>query len=47
MQYNVANLYTVSAMAWKKDGSKIVIGNLWGSVDMFDVNFIVCRKGKF
>ena len=47
---NVPNLYSVSAISWKKDGSKIVIGNLCGSVDMFDVfmaNKAGGKKGKF
>lgn len=44
----VPNLYTVSAIAWKKDGSKIVFGNLWGSIDMFEVRFkSIKHKGKF
>ena len=35
-------------MAWKHDGSKIGIGSLCGSVDIFDVSLKKSRyKGKF
>lgn len=44
----IENYYSVTACAWKQDGSKIGIGSLCGSVDVFDL----CLKksnyrGKF
>jgi len=33
---NVDNLYSVSALAWKADGSRLVLGSLCGGIDMFD-----------
>ena len=30
------NLYTVTALAWKRDGSHIACGSLCGSVELFD-----------
>jgi len=32
----VENLYSVTALCWKPDGSKLVLGSLCGSVDMFE-----------
>ena len=32
----IQNLYTVTSLAWKKDGSKLIVGGLCGSADMFD-----------
>eukprot|EP00658_Telonema_sp_P-2_P017711 TRINITY_DN16903_c0_g1_i3.p1 TRINITY_DN16903_c0_g1~~TRINITY_DN16903_c0_g1_i3.p1 ORF type:complete len:1394 (-),score=437.87 TRINITY_DN16903_c0_g1_i3:63-4244(-) len=32
----VENMYTVSSMAWKQDGSRFVLGALCGLVDMYD-----------
>ena len=44
----IANYYSVTAVAWKHDGSKIGIGSLCGSVDVFDVMLKKQRyKGKF
>jgi len=38
----------VTAVAWKHDGSRIGIGSLCGSVDVFDVCLKKSRyKGKF
>eukprot|EP01138_Halocafeteria_seosinensis_P002138 gb/GECG01002188.1/.p1 GENE.gb/GECG01002188.1/~~gb/GECG01002188.1/.p1 ORF type:complete len:1780 (+),score=281.74 gb/GECG01002188.1/:1-5340(+) len=34
---DIPNYYTVSAMAWKPDGSQLVSGSLCGSADIFDV----------
>lgn len=33
---DIANLYTITALAWKKDGSKLVAGSLCGCVELFD-----------
>lgn len=38
----IPNLYTVTAMSWKADGSKLSIGNICGGVDQFDC----CMKRK-
>eukprot|EP00826_Nyctotherus_ovalis_P009805 TRINITY_DN12598_c0_g2_i2.p1 TRINITY_DN12598_c0_g2~~TRINITY_DN12598_c0_g2_i2.p1 ORF type:complete len:434 (-),score=136.11 TRINITY_DN12598_c0_g2_i2:179-1480(-) len=44
----IENYYSISSLAWKKDGSKLVTGNLCGSVDIFDICMKVSRyKGKF
>lgn len=32
----VDNFYAVSALAWKPDGSKLVVGGLTGAVDVYD-----------
>lgn len=34
--HNVPNLYSLSSMAWKPDGSRLVIGNVTGGVSLFD-----------
>ena len=45
---NIENLYSVTALCWKPDGSKLVIGSLCGSVDVFEVCLRKARyKGKF
>jgi len=36
-QREVPNLYTVTALCWRADGSRLVVGSLCGGVDMFDV----------
>ena len=44
----VDHLYTVTALDWKPDGSRLTLGNLCGSVDLFDA--CLCRhryKGSF
>jgi intraflagellar transport protein 172 len=44
----VPNLYTITAAAWKPDGSRLVLGNLCGGVDMFDACIKRYRyKGEF
>lgn len=44
----IENYYSVTSCAWKHDGSKIGIGSLCGSVDVFDVCLKKSRyKGKF
>ena len=44
----IDNYYTVTAMTWKPDGSKLAIGSLCGSVDIFDASMQKIRyKGKF
>ena len=44
----IENYYTVTAASWKNDGSKMVIGSLCGSVDLFEASLRKVRyKGKF
>ena len=44
----IENLYSVTALCWKPDGSKLVLGSLCGSVDVFEVCLKKARyKGKF
>ncbi len=44
----IENYYSVTACAWRQDGSKISVGSLCGSVDIFEVCLKKCRyKGKF
>ncbi|XP_071962115.1 intraflagellar transport protein 172 homolog [Antedon mediterranea] len=33
---DIKNLYTITTLAWRKDGSKLVAGTLCGGVEMFD-----------
>lgn len=37
VQREVPNLYTVTALNWRADGSRLILGSLCGGVDMFDV----------
>ncbi len=32
----IENLYSVTAMEWKADGSKLAVGTLCGGVELFD-----------
>lgn len=32
----IPNLYTITALSWKKDGSRLSVGTLCGGVEMFD-----------
>ena len=44
----VDNLYTVTALAWKCDGSRLTVGSLCGAVDMYDACIRRVRyKGRF
>eukprot|EP00397_Hematodinium_sp_SG-2012_P000872 GEMP01000873.1.p1 GENE.GEMP01000873.1~~GEMP01000873.1.p1 ORF type:complete len:1750 (+),score=429.25 GEMP01000873.1:263-5512(+) len=44
----ICNMYTITAMCWRPDGSRLVIGSLCGSVDMFDACLRRARyKGQF
>ncbi|CEM08051.1 unnamed protein product [Vitrella brassicaformis CCMP3155] len=44
----IPNLYTVTALCWKPDGSRLVVGSLCGSVDVFDACIRRARyKGIF
>jgi len=44
----IENIYTISAMAWKPDGSRLTIGSLCGAVELFDCCLKRTRyKGKF
>jgi len=45
---NIENYYTVTALSWKPDGSKLTTGSLCGSVDLYDASLRKVRyKGKF
>lgn len=45
---NIENLYSVTALCWKPDGSKLLTGSLCGSVDVFEICLRIARyKGKF
>lgn len=37
VQKEVPNLYSVTALSWRADGSRLIVGSLCGGVDMFDV----------
>ncbi|KFO82193.1 Intraflagellar transport protein 172, partial [Cuculus canorus] len=44
----ITHLYTITALAWKRDGSQICVGTLCGGVEQFD--YCLCRsvyKNKF
>uniref|UniRef100_A0A0G4FWR3 Uncharacterized protein n=1 Tax=Chromera velia CCMP2878 TaxID=1169474 RepID=A0A0G4FWR3_9ALVE len=43
VQKQIKNLYSVTALAWKEDGSKLAVGSLCGSVDIFDASMRRCR----
>mmetsp|Transcript_137045 Transcript_137045/g.238278 ORF Transcript_137045/g.238278 Transcript_137045/m.238278 type:complete len:1651 (-) Transcript_137045:230-5182(-) len=44
----IPNLYSVTALAWKADGSRLVVTSLCGAVDMYDACIRRYRyKGKF
>lgn len=32
----IRNLYTITALAWKKDGARVTVGTLCGGVELFD-----------
>ena len=32
----IENLYSITAMEWKADGSKLAVGSLCGGVELFD-----------
>ena len=34
----IENYYTVTALSWKSDGSKLCTGSLCGSVDLYDAS---------
>lgn len=44
---NIENYYTVTSICWKNDGSRLVTGNLCGSVDIYDASVKKEKKGKF
>jgi len=33
---DIPNLYTITSLCWKRDGSKLVAGTLCGGVELFD-----------
>ncbi|KXS17578.1 hypothetical protein M427DRAFT_121993 [Gonapodya prolifera JEL478] len=44
----VENFYSVTALSWKPDAAKLVVGNLCGAVELFDCCLKRARyKGKF
>ncbi|KAJ3273642.1 hypothetical protein HDV01_004251 [Terramyces sp. JEL0728] len=44
----IENFYTISALGWKPDGSRLVVGNMNGAVELFDCCLRRSRyKGKF
>jgi len=44
----IENMYTVTALGWKLDGSRLTVGNLTGAIDMYDACIRRHRyKGKF
>lgn len=44
----IENLYTVTSIAWKPDGSRLVVGNMTNAVEMYDCCLKKTRyKGKF
>ena len=44
----IDNFYSVSALAWKPDGSRLVAGNMTGAAELFDCCLRRSRyKGKF
>jgi WD40 repeat protein len=44
----VENMYTVTCLAWKQDGSRLTVGTLCGAVDLYDACIRRVRyKGKF
>ncbi|KAI8903741.1 hypothetical protein EDD86DRAFT_195465 [Gorgonomyces haynaldii] len=44
----IENLYTVSSLAWKPDGSRLVVGNMTNAVELYDCCLRRSRyKGKF
>ena len=45
---HIENYYSVTALCWKNDGSKLVTGSLCGSVDLFEISMKKLRyKGLF
>ena len=42
----VPNLYSVTALTWRADGSRLIVGSLCGGVDMFDVCIRRSRRGS-
>ena len=45
---NVDNMYTITKIAWKPDGSKLSVGGLCGNVDLYDACIKRIKyKGKF
>ncbi|QDZ23436.1 intraflagellar transport protein [Chloropicon primus] len=45
---NIDNMYTITKLAWKPDGSKLSVGGLCGNVDLYDACIKRIKyKGKF
>ena len=44
----VENMYTVTTLAWRADGSRVAVGSLCGEVDVYDACVKRTRyKGRF
>jgi intraflagellar transport protein 172 len=44
----VDNMYTVTSITWKRDGSRLLVGSLCGALDVYDACIRRYRyKGKF
>ena len=44
----VDNMYTVTSITWKRDGSRLLVGSLCGGLDVYDACIRRYRyKGKF
>lgn len=44
----VENMYTVTALGWRADGSRLAVGSLCGAVDVYDACVKRTRyKGRF
>lgn len=39
-QKDIKNLYTVTALAWKRDGFRVAVSNLGGSILFFETGII-------
>ena len=48
MAKEIPNYYSVTAGCWKPDGSKLVLGSLCSSLDVYEASFKKLRvKGKY
>ncbi|KAL5460471.1 hypothetical protein EMCRGX_G033922 [Ephydatia muelleri] len=44
----IVNLYTITALAWRRDGARLIVGSLCGAVEMYDCCLRrVLYKNKF
>lgn len=47
LDLEIDGLYSITSAAWKPDGSRVVIGTLCGSIEMFDTCIKRRRQGEF